>query len=68
MYFQEYLPKARNETHEGVSYLPGGAEFYRNTLKYYTDDAMTPELAHAIGVNETKRITDEMKKVKADTR
>lgn len=60
---QEYLPVARDENHEGVCNLRGGIDFYRNTLKHYTYDEITPEYAHELGLNETNRITAEMRKV-----
>lgn len=62
------MPVTRSDNQEGVSYLEGGADFYRNTLKYYTHEEMTPELAHTIGIVETKRITNEMKQVRPVSR
>ena len=61
--FQEYLPVARDEHHEGVVNLPGGADYYTNALRHYTYNDATPEEVHQLGVAESKRITDEMKQV-----
>ena len=61
---QDYYPLGRDDAHSGVINLPGGEEFYRNTLKYYTYDEMTPEIAHDYGVNQTNYYVSKIREVR----
>ena len=61
-YFSEtYLP-ASTET-IGASELPDGDAFYEYRARSYTTTQMTPEEIHRLGLNEVKRIRDEMQLV-----
>jgi uncharacterized protein (DUF885 family) len=62
---KEYLPKAANYT--GISSLPGGNEYYRYCVKYWTTTDLTPDSIYQIGLNEVARIEGEMNKVKEAT-
>jgi len=58
---QDYLPVCRQKA--SASSLPGGDKYYEAALRYYTADYVTPQYAHQLGLNETQRITTEMKQV-----
>lgn len=58
-YFKNtYLPASRESI--GVSELPNGEAFYEYLARLFTTTQMTPEEIHRIGLNEVKRIRDEM--------
>ena len=58
-YFNEtYLPETRESV--GLSELPGGSEWYEHLAESYTTTAMTPDEIHRLGLNEVRRIRDEM--------
>jgi uncharacterized protein (DUF885 family) len=54
----EYLPAARASI--GASALPDGREFYRHRTRMFTTLDITPEQVHETGLNEVKRIRQEM--------
>lgn len=56
-----YMPSAR--TTIGARDLPGGADYYRDMVKFYTTLDITPEEVHQIGLNEVKRIRGEMDEI-----
>ncbi len=58
----EYLPKAR--TTSGVSYLPGGLEYYKFCVKDWTTTNMTLDEIYDLGLSEVKRIRQEMETIK----
>ncbi|MDP5188619.1 DUF885 domain-containing protein [Rheinheimera baltica] len=57
----EYQPGARDTI--AASALPQGADFYQNRLQHYTTLQLTPAQVHEIGLNEVKRIRQEMQQV-----
>lgn len=58
-YFTDtYLPASRDSI--GASELPNGEAFYEYRTQLYTTTAMTPNEIHRLGLNEVKRIRDEM--------
>jgi Uncharacterized protein conserved in bacteria len=54
----EYLPNSRESV--GASELPNGREYYQNRIKHYTTLDLTPEEIHQRGLDEVKRIRNEM--------
>ncbi len=61
-YFNEtYLPASRESI--GASSLPNGEAFYEYRAQFYTTTSMTPDEIHRLGLNEVKRIRDEMQLV-----
>jgi uncharacterized protein (DUF885 family) len=61
----QYLPAAR--TTSGVSALPGGLEYYKFCVKEWTTTNMTLDEIYNTGLNEVKRIRQEMEIVKNST-
>ena len=61
---QEYLPAARDSI--GVSALPNGSAWYEHLARSFTTTRMTPDDIHRLGLEEVKRIRDEMKTVIAE--
>lgn len=58
-YFNDtYLPASRDSI--GASMLPNGEAFYEYRARSYTTTQMTPDEIHRLGLNEVKRIRDEM--------
>jgi prolyl oligopeptidase len=61
-YFNDvYLPASRDSI--GASALPNGEAFYEYRARLYTTTQMTPEEIHRIGLDEVRRIRDEMQLV-----
>ena len=61
-YFNDvYLPASRDSI--GASALPNGEAFYEYRTRVYTTTQMTPDEIHRLGLNEVKRIRDEMQRV-----
>ncbi len=61
-YFNDvYLPASRNSI--GASSLPNGEAFYEYRTQLFTTTRMTPDEIHRLGLNEVKRIRDEMQLV-----
>jgi prolyl oligopeptidase len=61
-YFNDtYLPASRDSI--GASSLPNGEAFYEYRTRFFTTTAMTPDEIHRLGLNEVKRIRDEMQLV-----
>lgn len=61
-YFNDiYLPASRDSI--GASSLPNGEAFYEYRTRFYTTTQMTPDEIHRVGLNEVKRIRDEMQLV-----
>jgi prolyl oligopeptidase len=61
-YFNEtYRPASRDSI--GASSLPNGNAFYEYRTRYFTTTQMTPDEIHRLGLNEVKRIRDEMQLV-----
>jgi uncharacterized protein (DUF885 family) len=61
----EYLPHARHGI--GLSSMPGGRDYYRYLVRFYTTTDMTPEQIHALGEREVTRIRAEMQQVITDS-
>ncbi len=58
-YFDKtYLPASRESI--GVSELPNGKAYYEYKAQLFTTTQMTPDQIHRLGLNEVKRIRDEM--------
>jgi uncharacterized protein (DUF885 family) len=58
-YFEKtYLPGSRDSV--GLSNLPNGSSWYEFLARNYTTTSMTPDEIHRLGLNEVKRIQDEM--------
>jgi len=61
-YFNEtYIPASRESI--GASELPNGEAFYEYRTRSFTTTQMTPDEIHRLGLNEVKRIRDEMQLV-----
>jgi uncharacterized protein (DUF885 family) len=58
-YFEKtYLPDSRESV--GLSSLPNGAAWYEFLARRFTTTRMTPDEIHRLGLDEVKRIRDEM--------
>jgi prolyl oligopeptidase len=58
-YFDKtYLPASRESI--GVSELPNGEAYYEYKARLFTTTQMTPDEIHRLGLDEVKRIRDEM--------
>ncbi len=57
-YREVYLPACREEV--GIGGLPGGEEYYTYLARYYTTTDMAPAEIHQLGLEEIKRIRQEM--------
>ncbi len=61
-YFHDrYLPASRESV--GLSTLPNGKAWYEWLARSYTTTRMTPDEIHRLGLDEVKRIRDEMAKI-----
>ena len=56
-----YLPASRNSI--GLSELPDGSEWYEHRARQFTTTQMSPDDIHRLGLNEVRRIRDEMQKI-----
>jgi len=56
--------EARADTRDGAWKLPDGEAFYNNALARTTTTDMSAETIHELGLNEVKRIHDEMRVIK----
>ncbi|WP_281558432.1 DUF885 domain-containing protein [Thalassomonas sp. RHCl1] len=56
-----YIPQARKTL--GLSATPDGADFYQNRVKYYTTTDKTPDQIFNLGMQEVKRIRNEMQQI-----
>ena len=61
---QKYLPAARDSV--GLSALPNGNAWYEHLTRSFTTTRMTPDDIHRLGLEEVKRIREEMQKVIAE--
>lgn len=52
---------------DGVWKLPQGKNYYRWCLRHHTTLDLEPEMVHALGLQEVRRLQDEMAVVKAKT-
>ncbi len=61
-YFERtYLPASRETI--GLAALPNGSEWYEYLARNFTTTQMTPDEIHRLGLDEVKRIRDEMQTV-----
>ena len=58
---QTYLPAARESI--GLSALPNGSAWYEHLARSFTTTRMTPDDIHRVGLDEVKRIRDEMQQI-----
>lgn len=56
-----YLPASRDSI--ALSVLPNGGAWYEFLTRHYTTTKMTPDEIHRLGLNEVRRIHDEMQQV-----
>ena len=56
-----YIPQARESI--GASALPQGREYYRYCVRHFTTLDLLPEEVHQIGLQEVKRIREEMEAI-----
>lgn len=50
----------------GISFVPGGKEYYENRVRHYTTLPLTPDSIHALGLAEVARIRAAMMDVMKD--
>ena len=60
-FVNEYLPACRKEV--GITSVPGGDDYYRYLIRYFTTTDMTAEEIHELGVSELQRIRGEMQDI-----
>ena len=58
---RKYLPAARASI--GLSELPNGSAWYEHLSRSFTTTRLSPDEIHRIGLNEVKRIRDEMQQI-----
>ena len=58
---QDYMSNCRKTA--GISSVDGGAEFYEYLINYFTTTDMTADEIHQIGLEEVKRIRQEMEQI-----
>ena len=58
---KKYLPAARDSI--GLSALPNGSAWYEHQARSFTTTRLSPDEIHRIGLDEVKRIRDEMEQV-----
>jgi uncharacterized protein (DUF885 family) len=63
---KEYLPKARATS--GISSNPTGNDYYKYLIEQWTTTNKTPDEIYSKGLEEVKRIREEMEKVKAEVK
>lgn len=56
-----YLPDSRKSI--GLSSLPDGSEWYELRARQFTTTQMTPDEIHRLGLDEVRRIRDEMQSI-----
>ena len=62
---KEYMPKARATS--GIGSLPGGSDYYKYCIKYWTTTDLSPDSIYNIGLQEVARIEGEVMKIKEQT-
>ena len=64
-YFNKtYLPASRDSI--GLSMLPNGSAWYEHLARSFTTTRMTPDQIHRLGLEEVRRLRDEMQAVITD--
>jgi uncharacterized protein (DUF885 family) len=59
-----YLPAARESS--GLTGIPGGADLYRESIRYWTTTEMQPTQIHELGLAEVARIREEMDQIRQE--
>ncbi|HWA35827.1 MAG TPA: DUF885 domain-containing protein [Cyclobacteriaceae bacterium] len=62
---KEYMAAAKTEP--GISFVPGGKEYYENRVRHYTTLPLTPDSVHNLGLQEVARIRAAMDKIIVET-
>ncbi|XOV94153.1 MAG: DUF885 family protein [Bacteroidota bacterium] len=57
----KYLSKAPEKP--GVSFLPGGKEYYKDRIRFYTTFDISPDSVHNLGLDEVSRIRRQMDQI-----
>lgn len=57
----DYMEAAREQP--GISFVPGGKEYYENRVRFYTTLPLTPDSVHQLGLQEVARIRASMDKI-----
>ncbi len=60
----EYMAVAKEKP--GISFVPGGKEYYENRVRHYTTLPLTPDSVHNLGLVEVARIRAGMDKIITD--
>lgn len=58
---KEYMASCRSEV--GISDLAGGKEYYKYLIEFYTTTNMSADEIHQLGLDEVKRIRNEMQSI-----
>jgi len=58
---KEYMANCRNTV--GISELKGGKDYYQYLIEFYTTTDMSADEIHQLGLNEVKRIREEMQTI-----
>ena len=61
---KEYIPNLRTEISATKGY-PDGEAYYADCLKFHTTTSMTPQEVHQLGLDEVKRVREEMEAIAA---
>jgi uncharacterized protein (DUF885 family) len=59
-----YLDVSRETS--GLTGIPGGANLYQESIRYWTTLSMRPDQIHQLGLSEVARIRGEMEQIKSD--
>jgi len=62
----EYIPATREDI--SAQNLPNGEQFYKHCIHYHTSLDWSPEKIHEIGMEEVKRIKNEMEDIVKETK
>ncbi len=63
-YFNEYAKSAMEKP--GISFVPGGKEYYENRVRHYSTLPLTADSVHNLGLAEVARIRQAMEKIISD--
>ncbi|WP_206486086.1 DUF885 domain-containing protein [Thalassotalea sp. G2M2-11] len=58
---EEYMANCRKTV--GISALPGGKDYYQYLIEFYTTTGMSADEIHQLGLDEVKRIRQEMQTI-----
>jgi uncharacterized protein (DUF885 family) len=61
---KEYIPNLRTEI-SAVTGYPDGKTYYKDCLEFHTTTKMTPEEVHQLGMDEVKRVRENMESIAA---